>query len=243
MRLLKEEIGSPKELVFLDLEGTQLSHETIAIGACKYYCGEDLLPLSGRKVEVFKRLVKPQERVGGVVTVLTGITDERLDQEGVSFHKALAELMDFSKCSGKKVYVTFGNQDLNMLYQSKVRANDQLSMDFFDHVKRNWFDLQAFVSRFVYDEKHLTFSQAKLLEIYQAEDLKNAHDPLYDAENLMNLFLSVIKRPDITLREFKRHLCSSKDFPAIMKPLVEGLFQGRDLTAQRFEKALEDYFR
>ena len=31
MRLLKEEIGEPRELVFLDLEGTQLSHETIAI--------------------------------------------------------------------------------------------------------------------------------------------------------------------------------------------------------------------
>ena len=78
MRLLKEEIGEPRELVFLDLEGTQLSHETIAIGACKYFCGPDLLPLPGKKIQVFKRLIKPQSPVGGVVTVLTGITDDRL---------------------------------------------------------------------------------------------------------------------------------------------------------------------
>ena len=204
MRLLKEEIGEPRELVFLDLEGTQLSHETIAIGACKYFCGPDLLPLPGKKIQVFKRLIKPQSPVGGVVTILTGITDDRLKTEGITFHKALVELMTFTKCTGKKVYITFGNQDLNMLYQSKVRANDQLCQDFYDHIKRNWFDMQAFVSRFVHDERHMTFSQPKLLEIYEAKNLQHAHDPLYDAENLMNLFIQVIKRPDITLREIGR---------------------------------------
>lgn len=54
MRLLKEEIGEPRELVFLDLEGTQLSHETIAIGACKYFCGPDLLPLPGKRFRFSK---------------------------------------------------------------------------------------------------------------------------------------------------------------------------------------------
>ena len=219
MRLLKEEIGEPRELVFLDLEGTQLSHETIAIGACKYFCGPDLLPLPGKKIQVFKRLIKPQSPVGGVVTVLTGITDDRLKTEGITFHKALVELMTFTKCTGKKVYITFGNQDLNMLYQSKIRANDQLCQDFYDHIKRNWFDMQAFVSRFVHDERHMTFSQPKLLEIYEAKNLQHAHDPLYDAENLMNLFIQVIKRPDITLREFKKNLLTSKDFFIISKPL------------------------
>lgn len=243
MRLLKEEIGSPKELVFLDLEGTQLSHETIAIGACKYFCDENLLPLSKKGMTVFKKLVKPKEPVGGVVTVLTGITDDRLRHEGVSFHKALVELMDFTKCSGKKVYVTFGNQDLNMLYQSKIRSNDQLSVDFFDHIRRNWFDLQAFISRFVHDEKHLTFSQAKLLEIYEAEDLKHAHDPLYDAENLRNLFIQIIKRPDITLREFKKHMVSSKDFLNIVAPFVKDLLNAKDVYSIDFNKAIEDYLK
>lgn len=227
MRLLKEEIGEPRELVFLDLEGTQLSHETIAIGACKYFCGPDLLPLPGKKIQVFKRLIKPQSPVGGVVTILTGITDDRLKTEGITFHKALVELMTFTKCTGKKVYITFGNQDLNMLYQSKVRANDQLCQDFYDHIKRNWFDMQAFVSRFVHDERHMTFSQPKLLEIYEAKNLQHAHDPLYDAENLMNLFIQVIKRPDITLREFKKNLLTSKDFFIISKPFIDDLCNGK----------------
>lgn len=241
MRLLKEEIGEPRELVFLDLEGTQLSHETIAIGACKYFCGPDLLPLPGKKIQVFKRLIKPQNPVGGVVTVLTGITDERLKTEGITFHKALVELMTFTKCTGKKVYITFGNQDLNMLYQSKIRANDQLCQDFYDHIKRNWFDMQAFVSRFVHDERHMTFSQPKLLEIYEAKNLQHAHDPLYDAENLMNLFIQVIKRPDITLREFKKNLLTSKDFFIISKPFIDDLCNGKDVSAIDFNKAIEDY--
>lgn len=241
MRLLKEEIGEPRELVFLDLEGTQLSHETIAIGACKYFCGPDLLPLPGKKIQVFKRLIKPQSPVGGVVTILTGITDDRLKTEGITFHKALVELMTFTKCTGKKVYITFGNQDLNMLYQSKVRANDQLCQDFYDHIKRNWFDMQAFVSRFVHDERHMTFSQPKLLEIYEANNLQHAHDPLYDAENLMNLFIQVIKRPDITLREFKKNLLTSKDFFIISKPFIDDLCNGKDVSAVDFNKAIEDY--
>lgn len=241
MRLLKEEIGEPRELVFLDLEGTQLSHETIAIGACKYFCGPDLLPLPGKKIQVFKRLIKPQSPVGGVVTVLTGITDDRLKTEGITFHKALVELMTFTKCTGKKVYITFGNQDLNMLYQSKVRANDQLCQDFYDHIKRNWFDMQAFVSRFVHDERHMTFSQPKLLEIYEAKNLQHAHDPLYDAENLMNLFIQVIKRPDITLREFKKNLLTSKDFFIISKPFIDDLCNGKDVSSVDFNKAIEDY--
>ena len=241
MRLLKEEIGEPRELVFLDLEGTQLSHETIAIGACKYVCGPDLLPLPGKKIQVFKRLIKPQSPVGGVVTILTGITDDRLKTEGITFHKALVELMTFTKCTGKKVYITFGNQDLNMLYQSKVRANDQLCQDFYDHIKRNWFDMQAFVSRFVHDERHMTFSQPKLLEIYEAKNLQHAHDPLYDAENLMNLFIQVIKRPDITLREFKKNLLTSKDFFIISKPFIDDLCNGKDVSAIDFNKAIEDY--
>lgn len=241
MRLLKEEIGEPRELVFLDLEGTQISHETIAIGACKYFCGPDLLPLPGKKIQVFKRLIKPQSPVGGVVTVLTGITDDRLKTEGITFHKALVELMTFTKCTGKKVYITFGNQDLNMLYQSKIRANDQLCQDFYDHIKRNWFDMQAFVSRFVHDERHMTFSQPKLLEIYEAKNLQHAHDPLYDAENLMNLFIQVIKRPDITLREFKKNLLTSKDFFIISKPFIDDLCNGKDVSAIDFNKAIEDY--
>ena len=241
MRLLKEEIGEPRELVFLDLEGTQLSHETIAIGACKYFCGPDLLPLPGKKIQVFKRLIKPQSPVGGVVTVLTGITDDRLKTEGITFHKALVELMTFTKCTGKKVYITFGNQDLNMLYQSKIRANDQLCQDFYDHIKRNWFDMQAFVSRFVHDERHMTFSQPKLLEIYEAKNLQHAHDPLYDAENLMNLFIQVIKRPDITLREFKKNLLTSKDFFIISKPFIDDLCNGKDVSSIDFNKAIEDY--
>ncbi len=243
MRLLEEEIGQPKELVFLDLEGTQLSHETIAIGACAYYCDEHLLPAKGKKIRIYKQFVKSEGKVGGVVTVLTGITDSQLKEQGVPFSKALSELVEFSKCpGGKRKYITFGNQDLNMLRVSTFKDDSGKAKQFYYHIKKNWFDLQEFVSRYVHDARHITYSQPKLLEIFEAENLKHAHDPLYDAENLKNLFIQVLTRPDIMVREFEKGMFTGKEVGNVLKPVLVDLSGGRDVTAQKFRSYLEAYF-
>lgn len=243
MRLLEEEIGQPKELVFLDLEGTQLSHETIAIGACAYYCDEHLLPAKGKKIRIYKQFVKSEGKVGGVVTVLTGITDSQLKEQGVPFSKALSELVEFSKCpGGKRKYITFGNQDLNMLRVSTFKDDSGKAKQFYYHIKKNWFDLQEFVSRYVHDARHITYSQPKLLEIFEAENLKHAHDPLYDAENLKNLFIQVLTRPDIMVREFEKGMFTGKEVGNVLKPVLVDLSSGRDVTAQKFRSYLEAYF-
>ncbi len=243
MRLLEAEIGHPKELVFLDLEGTQLSHETIAIGACSYYCDGHLLPLKGKRVKVYKEFVKSEGKVGGVVSVLTGITDDLLKKKGIPFSKAISELVEFSKCpGGERVYITFGNQDLNMLRTSTIKDESGKARQFYNHIKKNWFDLQEFVSRYVHDERHMTYSQPKLLEIFQAEDLKHAHDPLYDAENLKNLFVQVIKRPDIMVTQFEKGMFTGREVGKVLRPVLTDLAGGKDVTANSFRKYLEDYF-
>lgn len=243
MKLLEEELGHPKELVFLDLEGTQLSHETIAIGACSYYCDEHLLPVKDRKVKIYKRYVKSVGKVGGVVTVLTGITDDKLKKEGVSFDKALAELVEFSKCpSGKRKYITFGNQDLSMLRVSSTIDPTGKAMQFYYHIQKNWFNLQEFISRFVYDSRHITYSQPKLLEIFQAQNLEHAHDPLYDAENLMNLFIAVIQKPEILADWFLKNMYDAKNTGKILAPLLNDLASGKDVTAKDFQDYLKEYF-
>lgn len=243
MKLLEEELGHPKELVFLDLEGTQLSHETIAIGACSYACDDDLLPLPGKKVKIYKRYVKSVGRVGGLVSVLTGITDDILKKEGIPFEKAISELVEFSKCpSGKRKYITFGNQDISMLRVSTMNDPTGKANQFYNHIKKNWFNLQEFISRFVYDQRHITYSQPKLLEIFQAENLEHAHDPLYDAENLMNLFISLIKKPEILCQWFLKNMYDGKNTGKVLAPLLQELVSGKDVSSERFFSYLREYF-
>ena len=243
MKLLEDEIGPARELVFMDLEGAQLSHETIAIGACAYMCDQHLLPLKGHPVKFFKRYIKTDTRVGQVVTILTGITEQTLATEGISFDKAVAELIEVTKVpGGKRRYITFGNQDIAMLRVSALKDPTGKAMNFYNHIRKNWFDLQEFISRFVYDGKHITYSQPKLLEIFQAGDLKHAHDPLYDAENLMNLFKAVSTRSDILSSWFLRNVSTSKKTGAIIEPLIRRLERGETIDSKAFRAYLEDYF-
>ena len=68
-RLLK----GHKSLVFLDFEGTQFSHEMIAIGAM--HVSIDRNGYIKKHKKPFRIYVKAHNRVGKIVTDLTGITD------------------------------------------------------------------------------------------------------------------------------------------------------------------------
>ena len=76
-RLLK----GHKSLVFLDFEGTQFSHEMIAIGAV--HAVIDRHGYIKKSKKPFRIYVKAHNRVGKIVTDLTGITEDMLKQKGV----------------------------------------------------------------------------------------------------------------------------------------------------------------
>ena len=244
MKLLEQEIGPARELVFLDLEGAQLSHETIAIGACSYICDEHLLPVKGKKVKHFKRYVKADDRVGKVVTILTGITDTKLKEDGIPFDRAVSELVESTKCpGGKRRYITFGSQDIAMLKTSANHDPTGKALSYYNHIRRNWFDLQEFISRFVFDSRHLTYSQQRLLQVFEAKNLEHPHDPLYDAENLMNLFIAVSNRPDILSEWFLKNLEINRNTGKVLRPILAKLASGEDIKGSEFKAYLEDYFR
>lgn len=101
-------------ICFLDFEGTQFSHEMIAIGAV--LATLDRKGFIKREKDAFKIYVRPKNKVGTYVSNLTHITDELLAKEGVSFYKAMNELRNylgsaFKKCS----FMTFGNHDYRIL--------------------------------------------------------------------------------------------------------------------------------
>ena len=86
MKKLLNALKGRKHICFLDFEGTQYSHEMIALGA--------VLATLTRKGEIkrlkkgFKVYVIAKNKIGTFVENLTGITQSTLDREGVSFTQA-----------------------------------------------------------------------------------------------------------------------------------------------------------
>ena len=149
MRQINKIVKSYKHLVFLDFEGTQYSHEIIAIGATvasiksnghikKYYAS-------------FKRYVKPKNPIGNFVTKLTGITEDKLKSDGIRFSVMLE---DFKKYLGRKfkssLFVTFGNYDW-MYYTFKSTYVNAPFIPTADDVGKN--DLDAFRQTFLENVK------------------------------------------------------------------------------------------
>ena len=94
----------------MDFEGTQFSHEMIAIGAV--LCTLDRYGNIKRKKEPFKIFVKSKNKIGNYVVNLTGITDDLLAAKGVSFYKAMNELRNYCGSAFKKCsFITFGNHE------------------------------------------------------------------------------------------------------------------------------------
>ena len=77
-RLLK----GHKPLVFLDFEGTQFSHEMIALGAFNTTDSRGFIKKTKKPLKIY---VKAHNRVGKIVTELTGITDEMLKEKASHF--------------------------------------------------------------------------------------------------------------------------------------------------------------
>lgn len=113
MKALRKALGGRKVLAFMDLEATQFSHEIIEIGLIKVLINDDLTvkkALKGLKV-----YVKPKGKIGDLVSRLTGITEDRIEKEGVRFARAQKMVEDYlGKDYRSCLFVTYGNQDAMM---------------------------------------------------------------------------------------------------------------------------------
>ena len=76
MKKLAKATRGRKHLIFLELEGTQFSHELIAIGAIKATIKTD--GTIKKLYPGFKHYVLASQNVGNYVEKLTGITDDLL---------------------------------------------------------------------------------------------------------------------------------------------------------------------
>lgn len=234
-RLLK----GHKSLVFLDFEGTQFSHEMIAIGA--FHVSIDRHGYIKKHKKPFRIYVKAHNRVGKIVTDLTGITDEMLKQKGVSFYTAMNELKKYCGMSFKKSsFITFGNHDMKIL-SSSISYSFDFPKEIVQCIQQNYIDFSAFISEFMRDEKGNPLSLVKYCAAFDVKEAGQAHDPAVDAENLGWLYDATMRKSAILLDEYKKVLKNFNHFPQPVSNIVKKLANNEDVTYKEFEKEIEDY--
>ena len=228
-------------IAFVDFEGTQFSHEMIAIGA--------VLVTIDRKNQIkvskepFKVYVKAKNKIGNYVTDLTQITEEILKKEGKSFNDALVMLKKYLGTKWKKcLFITYGNHDLRILNQS-IAYNFQFPKDFCSQFQHNYVDFAAFIGEFVRDEKGNPLSLVHSCELFGVEIMEPAHDPRSDAVNLARLYDAFVKKADIVKDEFKKSVLHTTHLPEPIKQVIARLNNGEDVTPEDYDTFVKEYLK
>ncbi|NLB48466.1 MAG: hypothetical protein GX813_01270 [Erysipelotrichia bacterium] len=239
MKKFKRLSKGRKSLVFLDFEGTQFSHEMIALGAVQATINRHGYIRKTKKP--FKLYVKAQNRIGKIVTALTGITEDMLKEQGVSFFTAMQELKNYCGSYFKKSsFITFGSHDMKIL-SSTVSYSFNYPKDIVQVLQQNHIDFNAFINEFMRDDKGNSLSLVKYCEAFGVEERGVAHDPAVDAENLAWLYDATMHKNDLLVGEYKKVLKNFNHFPAPVDAVIKKLAAGEDVTHDEFEEEIKKY--
>lgn len=226
-------------MVFLDFEGTQFSSEMIAIGAvCTTLDKKGQIK---RRKNPFKIYVRSKNRIGHYVEKLTGISEDLLKKEGVSFSKAMEALKKYVGIGwSKSLFMTFGNNDLRILNQS-IRYTMNYPKEICSQVQKNYADFTDFLNEFVRDEKGNPLSLVHCCEAFEVEKEGPDHDPAVDAVNLANLYDAVCHNKERLLEYYKKAIVKVNHFPSPVQAIVHKLSSGETVTPEDYEEELRKY--
>jgi len=234
MKALNKHLNNVKTLCFLDLEGTQFSHEIIAIGAVKVNVNSNGKVNRISHPKKFKCYVKCLGQIGRFVQNMCNIDETLLKEQGLTLEEAFNKFKAFVKvplesCS----YIVFGSNDTKMILDSinySKPSNENIGFT----IVKNHIDYLQFISQYIKDEKGNNYSLVNYLKVFGIEPYGVSHDPLNDAYDLMNLYKAVDKKKDIVLKEYLKVLQKQKVFPAPVKKIIASLIAGEDVKSSRF---------
>lgn len=234
MKKLLKLVDSYQTLVFLDLEGTQFSHEMIALGAVKVRLHKN--KTIKRFTKSMKVCVKPHEKIGRIVENLTKITPEIIEKEGISYKDALVAFKKFcGRDFTKTLFVTFGSHDIRILNQSLLHSKDA-SSEIVHQISKSHLDLSQVLSEYVRDENSNTYSLVNFLSLFGKEFEGEPHDCLQDAINLAYLYNEALKQPKIIFEKYVAWLEKYKKMPRPIIKIVQKISKDRVATYEDFKE-------
>jgi len=205
---LTKEISKANLVIFFDFEGTQIRHKAIALGIVAFEKEPGKLVPSSKKVLSYKAFIRTTDEIGPVVKKMTGINETTLKKEGKPFSSVIKEVMNLTRKYKEKVYISYGDMDLKILYNS-INKRDQNEYNFFNHILKNYLDFHLYLSHFLIDDKGQSLSIKKLLTYYKIKIDGKEHDPLFDSKALMAIYLNYIESEEKTvvyiLKNYKKN--------------------------------------
>ena len=216
MKDLKNILKKRKIVAFLDLEGTQTSHEIIEIGLVKVSLKEDLS--IKKEYKGLKLFVLPKKKIGNVVTSLTGLTDNYVKKEGIPFKNALTQIKKYMGSDYEKsLFFTYGNQDGVMFIKSYEENKDASFID----------------ARFMASH---CYALSKFFSKYRG----NAHDALIDAYALLDVYKAYLEKKELVADNYRQSLSNKNSFPKCIKRLIQDLNNNKSVTLEQFKKYIEE---
>lgn len=240
MEAFNKLIKNKKNLVFLDLEGTQFSHEIIAIGAVKCKIDEKGKILKGYQKK-FKCYVKPLGCIGRFVQNMTSITEDILKEQGVPLETAFSKFKKFVNIPFEQcAFITFGSNDAKMIIDSITRSEPKNAFIGYNIVN-NCVDFLMFISQFCKDNKNNNYSLVNYLKVFNIPPVGISHDPLNDALDLRNLYSAMNKQKDTLLNEYLKILSKQKIYSAPIRSVIEKLVNGDNVSSEDFINECKKY--
>lgn len=238
MKALEKIIKDHRALVFLDLEGTQLSHEMIEIGAYLVTLNDDL---SVKKIYPgFKSYVLATHPIGPIVVKMTGINEKLLQKEGRKFSDVEKDFKHYvGRYWGKCLFVTFGSHDLRIVNQS-VLYSPGSDGEIAHNICHFDFDFSLFLSHYIQDPNSNPLSLSNYLKVFEVPFEGKPHDALADAYNLIDLYQAFLARPDIVKREYKKTLSHVNHAPAPVSKMIAKLNAGEVVTPETWDLAIAE---
>lgn len=236
MKEVKNILNNIKTIVFMDFEGSQYSQEIIAIGAIKVTL--DAKDFVKKEYAPFKVYIKVDETVGDFITSLTGIDDELLEKEGISFIEAMEK---FENYVGKDIckFMTYGSFDMHLLHNSALNsgANDD---PFIRRIYDNNIDFARLFSHYVRSNKGSSLSLVDALKVFQTNIEKDIHDPLTDSINLMHLYDAFLTKQNILKEEYLKVIKTNPSLPQPFRKVIKKMESEQKVTYKDFLQYVEE---
>ncbi len=239
MKAIEKHLHHRQHLLFLDLEGTQFSHEMIAFGAIKVTLKKD--GTITRQYKGIKRYVRPKNTIGNFVVKLTGITKEKLAAEGIGYDEAIKAIKNY--CGphfSKMAFVTFGTHDLRILMQS-LHYSPEAEEAAVKHMAKYHVDMSAVLGQFIRDDKNNPLSLTNYLKVFGQSFEGQAHDPLDDAANLIKVYKSCFTQPEVIFDEYLKVLAQMRHLPDPLLDVLQKLIKDEDVTAAYFKGKVKEF--
>lgn len=238
MKLLNQALNDFKTIVFVDFEGTQYTQEIIAIGAIKVEL--DNKNKICKKYNSFKVFTKASGEVGKIVVKLTGITDDYLKENGVSFEQGIAKFEKYvGKTTNRIKYLSYGNFDMRLLHQSVANSLEG-ETPFIKTIYKNHIDFANILQYYIRSNNNEQLSLLDALKIFQVTPLADAHNPETDAKNLMLLFDATTTKQSILKEVYKQVLANNPHLPNPVNKAIKKMMKEGKVSKEEFERFIEE---